>query len=129
MILRHYWWCLSLVSGLTVMFDRWASSCTTPRCRPCCGLESVPGSSTKSLCGECHGSRRESLLLHLLSDQCSGQGVSHNSPAPTSHTMGLLSAVNWVYVSDRCRSSGAWPPRLCSIKVGLCARQPRSFCL
>lgn len=66
----------SSVSYLTVTCDRLASSCTTPRCPPCCGSESAPGSSTKRLCGECHGSRTESLLLHLLSDLCSGQRAS-----------------------------------------------------
>lgn len=89
------------------MCDRWASPFTTPRCRPCCGLESVPGSSTKRLCGECHGSQRESLLPHPLSGLCSGQWPRHSSPSQTSHTMRLLFAVNTVYVMVKCGSSAA----------------------
>lgn len=46
------------------------------------------------------------------------------TPSPTSFTMRLLFAVNTVYVLDRCRSSCAWPPKLCTVKGGLCAQQP-----
>lgn len=77
-----YYWHVSLMSDLTAMRDRWALLCTTRHCRPCCGSESVPGSSTKRLCGDCRGSWRESLQLHRLSDLCSGQGACHNLPSP-----------------------------------------------
>ena len=100
------------MSDLTETCDRWALRCTTRRCRPCCGSESAPGSSTKRRCGDCRGSWRESLLFHLLSDQCSGQGASRSTPSPTSCTMRLLLAVNMVYALDRCGTSCAWPPKL-----------------
>lgn len=106
--------------------NRWVSPCITPLCQPCCGSESVPGSSTKKLFGEHHGKLKESLLLLLLSDLCSGQWAQHTS----THfcTGGLLLAVNLKYVTDRCGCSSAWPPRLCSIKVSHCAPPPKSLC-
>lgn len=110
------------MSDLTTLRDRLALPCITPRCQPCCGLESAPGWFTKRLCGECPGNQMENLLFRLHSDLCSGQWTRFNSPSPTSFTARLLCVVNKVYILGRCCNSCVWPPKVCTIKGGYCAQ-------
>lgn len=110
------------MSDLTTLHDRLALPCITPRCQPCCGLESAPGWFTKRLCGECPGNQMENLLFRLRNDLCSGQWTRFNSPSPTYFTVRLLFVVNKVYILGRCCNSCVWPPKVCTIKGGYCAQ-------